>query len=255
MLTVHRVNAFTDNYIWLIEATETREVIIVDPGDASVVLKALDDAQLKPVAIFITHHHHDHTDGVIPLLAKFSIPVYGPSREPIDGVSHWVSNAQTIEIDHFPLFTVLDTPGHTPGHISFYAEQKLFCGDTLFAAGCGRLLGGTAGDLFDSLGKLSTLPASTEIYCAHEYTLSNLKFAHHVDAENSATKKRLESVQQKRNTGQVTVPSLMSEEWETNPFLRCDSAAIKKASEAFAGRPLNSALEVFITLRDWKNQF
>ncbi|SFK66431.1 hydroxyacylglutathione hydrolase [Methylophaga sulfidovorans] len=256
MLTVHRIPAFEDNYIWLIQAQGTNKVIVVDPGDAMPVLNTLRSKDLDLIGIFITHHHADHTAGIVELTKDLTIPVYGPANENINGVTHPLSGRDTVKVDPaFPEFTVLNTPGHTPGHISYLAEGKLFCGDTLFAAGCGRLLGGSAEQLHSSLKLLATLPATTEIYCAHEYTLANLRFAKAVEPENALLKQRFEQTEKARQQQQATVPSLMEDELATNPFLRCELDSIKKATETFSGRPLSNSQAVFTALRAWKDQF
>ncbi len=256
MLTVHRIPAFEDNYIWLIQAQGTNKVIVVDPGDASPVIQTLKAKNLDLIAILITHHHADHTAGITELTKDVSIPVYGPIHETIEGVTHPQSGTKPIAIDQdFPLFTVINTPGHTPGHISYLAEGKLFCGDTLFAAGCGRLLGGSAEQLHTSLKQLSKLPPSTEIYCAHEYTLANLRFAKAVEPENTQLQQRFEQTDKARQQQQATVPSLMQDELATNPFLRCELDTIKKATEKFSGHLLQNSQAVFSALRAWKDQF
>lgn len=256
MLHVHPVPAFQDNYIWLIQAENSRKAIIVDPGDAQPVIEALKQRDLQPVAIIITHHHADHIGGIDALLAQFNLPVYGPASETIPTMTQPLAKCDSLVIDpDFPAFQVLDTPGHTAGHICYLAENKLFCGDTLFAGGCGRLLGGTAADLYDSLQRLSTLPADTEVYCAHEYTEANLRFAKSVDSDNPDLDKRIAITQQKRSRHQATVPSLLADELATNPFLRSDDSKVKRAAEQFAGHPLDNAKAVFTTLRQWKDQF
>lgn len=256
MLHVHPVPAFQDNYIWLIQAENSQKALIVDPGDAIPVIEALKQLNLEPVAILITHHHADHIGGIDALLAQFSLPVYGPAAETIPAITQPLESCDDLLIDpDFPAFQVLDTPGHTAGHICYLAENKLFCGDTLFAGGCGRLLGGTAADLFDSLQLLSMLPADTEIYCAHEYTEANLRFAKTVDRENPALDKRITITQQKRARNEATVPSLLADELATNPFLRSEDSKVKRAAEQFAGHPLDNAKAVFTMLRQWKDQF
>lgn len=256
MLNVHRIPAFDDNYIWLIQAQGTNKVIVVDPGDATPVLNTLKSNHLELIAIFITHHHADHTAGISELTKTASIPVYGPANETIKGVTHPQSGIEPIAADpDFPLFTVLNTPGHTPGHISYLAEGKLFCGDTLFAAGCGRLLGGTAEQLHASLNLLASLPPTTTIYCAHEYTLANLGFARAVEPENELVQQRYEQTEKQRQKQQPTVPSLMRDELATNPFLRCHLDNIKKATEKFSGHLLTDSQAVFSSLRAWKDRF
>lgn len=256
MLKVHAVNAFKDNYIWLVQAEHSQQVLIVDPGDAKPVLKALNELALTPAAILITHHHADHVGGIGDLLAHFSIPVYGPAGEVIPNKTIAVAEGDSFDMAaDFPLVTVMDTPGHTAGHISYLIDNKLFCGDTLFAGGCGRLLGGTAPELFASLERFKQLPPETEIYCAHEYTQANLRFATAVDSSNPDLQQRIEKVARLRAAKIATVPSLMAEELATNPFLRSEQPAIKKAAEHHAGRSLETPQAVFTCLRSWKDNF
>ncbi|WP_438970639.1 hydroxyacylglutathione hydrolase [Methylophaga sp.] len=256
MLRVYPVSAFQDNYIWLIQAENSQKVLIVDPGDAKPVLTALNQYNLKPVAILITHHHADHVGGVNELLEHFQIPVYGPSSERIPAITYPLEARDDLTIDPaFPAFQVLDTPGHTAGHICYLTENKLFCGDTLFAGGCGRLLGGTATELYNSLRLLAMLPADTEIYCAHEYTEANLRFAQAVDIDNPDLLNRIEQTQRIRAANQPTVPSVLADELKTNPFLRSDNPKIKRSTEQFIGRPLKDSETVFTALRQWKDQF
>jgi len=256
MLHVHPVPAFQDNYIWLIQAENSQKALIVDPGDAMPVLKALKQRNLEPVAILITHHHADHIGGIPALLDQFNLPVYGPASEAIPAITHPLKACDDLHIDpDFPPFQVLDTPGHTAGHICYLTENKLFCGDTLFAGGCGRLLGGTATDLFHSLQLLSLLPADTEIYCAHEYTEANLRFAKAVEKNNPELDKRIEQTRQLRTADQATVPSTLANELATNPFLRSQKQNVKRAAEQYASHPLDNTQAVFTALRQWKDQF
>lgn len=256
MLSVHRVNAFTDNYIWLIQSAHNRAVMIVDPGDAAPVMTALETLQLTPAAILVTHHHADHTGGIRTLCDKYTLPVFGPASDHIPEVTHIVEPGEDqLLVDDFPPLTVLDTPGHTPEHISYLLQNRLFCGDTLFAGGCGKLLGGTAEQLYQSLKRLRNLPDETEVYCAHEYTEKNLHFASRVEPANDELVARLQLTRQQRRQGEVTVPSRMAIEKHTNPFLRCDRPAVRQAAEAYAGQPLDSDLAVFRTLRLWKDNF
>lgn len=256
MLQIHAVKAFNDNYIWLIQSAENQDVLIVDPGDAGPVINFIEKNDLHPAAILVTHHHNDHVGGIRRLDDLYDLPVFGPQREHIKTVDTPLY-AQTDQQLHpsFPHFIVIDTPGHTPGHISYLVENNLFCGDTLFAGGCGRLLGGTAEQLFDSLQKIKQLPDDTRIYCAHEYTLANLQFATAVDPKNNALLERLTKTEALREQQIATVPSQLKVEKLTNPFLRCDDAAIKKAAEAYADQPLDSPLTVFKVLRAWKDDF
>lgn len=254
-MSVHAVPAFNDNYIWLIQSAQTRKALIVDPGDAQPVLAALQQLDLTPSAILITHHHHDHTGGIATLRRQFNIPVYGPVAEQISGVTDTLSTGDILRLNDFAEASVLDTGGHTPGHISYLMANQLFCGDTLFAGGCGRLLGGTASQLFASLQQIANLPATTQIYCAHEYTLANLKFALAVEPGNAALQQRFLDSKTMRANNQPTVPSTLALEKATNPFLRCAVADVKQAAEQQAGQSLESPLAVFKVLRQWKDNF
>lgn len=255
-MLVHNVAAFTDNYIWLIQSALNQRVLIVDPGDAQPVFEALTSLNLQPAGILITHHHHDHTGGIEALTAAFDLPVYGPAGEAINGVSHALHDGESITVAaDFPSLKVLDTSGHTPGHISYLMQGSLFCGDTLFAGGCGRLLGGSAEQLYSALTKIADLPEQTLIYCAHEYTEANLQFALAVEPGNVTLQQRSIDTSAMRNQNQPTVPSTLALEKATNPFLRCTHPAVKQAAEKQAGQPLASPLAVFKVLRQWKDNF
>jgi hydroxyacylglutathione hydrolase len=256
MLTVHAVPAFEDNYIWLIQAAHSNKVLVVDPGDAEPVLAYLETQQLNPVAVLITHHHQDHIGGVERLLSHYSMPVYGPSAEQIAVVDKPLTAPVKLEVDAaFPAIDVIDTSGHTQGHISYLIESNLFCGDTLFAGGCGRLLGGSAEQLFASLSQIKQLASDTMIYCAHEYTQANLRFAAAVEPNNQALLARQQAVNTLREQQKPTVPSLLAEELLSNPFLRCEQPNVIAAVAAHCGRELNSPVAVFTELRRWKDQF
>ncbi|MDF2868345.1 MAG: gloB [Gammaproteobacteria bacterium] len=256
ILTIQAIPAFKDNYIWGVINLRHKTALIIDPGDAKPVLDFLNQYNLRLSAVFITHHHGDHCGGLKDLLKHYSIPVYGPKLEPIVGVSHLVAQPQEIVLPQLELsFKVLDTPGHTKGHIVFYSNEMLFCGDTLFAAGCGRLFEGTAIEMFNSLQKLATLPDNTKIYCAHEYTEPNLKFAQTVEPHNLAIKNKLVTTRQLIARDLITLPSTLAEEKLTNPFLRCHTPEVVHAAQVYANRPLTSQQEVFATIREWKNNF
>lgn len=256
MLQIHAVNAFTDNYIWLIQSAQGQNVLIIDPGDADPVIHFVEQQGLRPVAILVTHHHHDHVGGISRLKDLYNLTVFGPQQETINTLDVSLA-AQTAKIIDaaFPAFQIIDTPGHTPGHISYLLENNLFCGDTLFAGGCGRLLGGTAEQLFNSLQTLKQLTDDTNVFCAHEYTLANLQFAIAVEPNNPHLLERIAKVTALRKQKIATVPSKLHEEKRTNPFLRCEISEVKKAAEAYAGQPLNSPLAVFKVLRAWKDSF
>lgn len=254
MLEVRRVYAFDDNYIWLIGCKDNAHVAIVDPGDADPVISRLDQDNLKPVAILLTHHHGDHTGGVAELVERYRIPVYGPAHERIPALTRPVSEGDCVSLNECGLsFNVLDTPGHTRGHVCYVGHNALFCGDTLFTAGCGRLFEGTPDQMYASLEKLRALPDETVVYCAHEYTQANLAFAVVAEPQNTATRERLEDVRRLRAARQDTVPALLGLEKQTNPFLRSHIPELIRAAEAFAGKPLATPAEVFATVRRWKD--
>lgn len=257
MPRVLHVRAFADNYIWLVGAPDTAAVAIVDPGDAQPVMQYLAQQHLQPVAIFCTHHHGDHAGGIPALRAAFDIPVYGPALENVRGVTHPVTeDSPVIEI---PLlrqrYRILDIPGHTRGHIAFHGEGMVFCGDTLFSGGCGRLFEGTAAQLYTSLQKLAALPAETLVYCGHEYTVANLKFAQTVEPENAAIGAYLAEAIQQRNAEQATLPSTIARERLVNPFLRTHVPGVRKQLASELDRKSDNEVEVFARLRRWKDDF
>lgn len=254
MLKVQQLNAFDDNYIWLIGCEGHNSVAIVDPGDEEPVIEALEAQQLTPVAILITHHHGDHTGGVTELVERYQIPVYGPANERIPALTHPLSEGDTVELPDCDLsLAVFDTPGHTRGHICYYGHDALFCGDTLFTAGCGRLFEGTAEQMYRSLEKLRALPDETHVYCAHEYTQANLGFAREAEPENEDIKVRSDEVDGLRANGQATVPALLGLEKATNPFLRSHIPTLIAAAEHFAGKKLTTPAEVLGAVRHWKD--
>ncbi len=252
---IRAIPAFQDNYIWIMSSEKTSAAVVVDPGDADPVIEALARNALHLAAILITHHHHDHTGGLTKLvdLAEKSsgslIPVYGPAGESIPGVTHLVREGDRITLPQIEMdFHVIDVPGHTRGHIAYLGQSTkhpevmpaaLFCGDTLFAAGCGRLFEGTAAQMFASLKKLSALPDTTQIYCAHEYTLSNLRFAASVFPHHAEIQSRFAQVQDQRSNGQITLPSYLALERRTNPFLLCQTAeefqSMRQRKDEFRG--------------------
>lgn len=257
-LKVTAIPAFEDNYLWLIHApTDATQVLVVDPGDAQAVSAALATQRLTLRGILATHHHHDHIGGVEALLARHAVPLYGPARESIPGSSlHRLNEGQRVEFAELGLsFEVLDVPGHTAGHIAYVGHGALFCGDTLFSAGCGRLFEGSPAQMTTSLQKLLRLPMHTAVYCAHEYTLSNLRFAQAVEPANMEVAQHLHRCQALRAQGQATVPSDIGRELSINPFLRLGVETVKQAASRHAGRRLDSETETFAVLREWKNNF
>lgn len=263
-LDVLAVPAFDDNYLWVIH--DGRHAAVVDPGDAVPVLAALQAEGLTLAAILLTHHHADHVGGVVELARQAVsdefpvIPVYGPAREQsrIKGMSIPLHGDDRIRIPALSLeLQVIDIPGHTLGHIAYYAADHglLFCGDTLFAGGCGRVFEGTPQQMVSSLGKLACLPAETQVYCAHEYTLSNLKFAAEVEPGNAQLQERILNERARRERGEPTVPTTIALERQTNPFLRATEKEILGSLQK-AGR-LTALDEVssFAALREWKNTY
>ncbi|MDX2507865.1 MAG: hydroxyacylglutathione hydrolase [Gammaproteobacteria bacterium] len=252
------VPAFNDNYIWFIhglpEKHAQKQIIIVDPGDEEPVIQSIEHNHYEPQAIFITHHHWDHTGGVSALVKKYQLPVYGPANEKIPHITHALSENQTISLKPMGLsFTILDVPGHTKGHIAYLGQQLLFIGDTLFAGGCGRLFEGTAEQMHHSLCKLLELDNNTIVYCAHEYTEDNLRFAQRVEPDNERLKNRINETRRLRQNLQATVPSSLELEKQTNPFLRFNIDSVKSAAENFIKKPLDTPAEVFKTVRYWKD--
>lgn len=256
MLLVKPVPAFTDNYIWLIINTDNRHAAIVDPGDAQPVLATMDREHLIPTAILATHHHGDHVGGVPGILGIHPVPVFGPAAENIPGRTHPLREGDVVELDELGArFRVLEVPGHTAGHIAYYGHGMAFVGDTLFMSGCGRLFEGTPAQMHASLCKLAALPDSTRIYCAHEYTLANLRFAATVEPDNQDIAERIAVSKALRDDNQPTVPATLELEKRTNPFLRVHVAAVRSAACNHAGRPLEPGAEVFGAVRRWKDTF
>lgn len=258
-LTVVAVPAFRDNYLWLIH--DGINAAVVDPGDANPVLAALAANKLTLTAILLTHHHADHIGGVQRLLDHADVPVFGPRNDGIGAVTHPLAEGDRVEVPGLALaLRVLEVPGHTLGHIAYVREAPgehwAFCGDTLFAGGCGRVFEGTPAQMAESLGKLAALPDDTKVYCAHEYTLSNLQFARAVDPANGELAKRMEAEAAKRARNEPTVPSTIGLEKATNPFLRYRQPEIV-ASLVTEGRLEAGAspVEAFAALRAWKNNF
>jgi hydroxyacylglutathione hydrolase len=255
-LSVLPVPAFNDNYLWLIH--NGKHAAVVDPGDAQPILDALHERQLSLSAILLTHHHGDHVGGVGQLLEQFDVPVFGPRNDRIGSVTVPLSEGDSVALPELGVgFSVLDVPGHTLGHIAYFSsEQKwLFCGDTLFAGGCGRLFEGTPAQMLDSLNKLAALPDDTNVFCAHEYTLSNLKFAKEIEPDNEELLTRIDDEQAKRDRGLPTVPSTIGLEKSTNPFLRCTYPAVFEKLFHEQKVSLREPTAIFAALREWKNSY
>ncbi|RXZ33271.1 hydroxyacylglutathione hydrolase [Oxalobacteraceae bacterium CAVE-383] len=255
-LRVLAVPAFKDNYLWLIHNGVTAAA--VDPGDAAPILDALAQHKLTLAAILLTHHHADHVGGVPRLLQHTKVPVYGPRNDAIGAVTVPLAEGDLVDLPALPLqLSVLDVPGHTRGHIAYVAQEAgwLFCGDTLFAGGCGRLFEGTPAQMMRSLQKLGALPPSMQVYCAHEYTMANLRFAIAAEPDNAALRQRIADDQAKRDRGQPTVPSTIGLERETNPFLRHQTGGVVKTLRERGLAANATPVEAFAALREWKNNF
>lgn len=250
-MDVIAIPAFTDNYIWLLR--HGRHAAVVDPGDEGQVNRYLALYGLELSAILITHHHIDHIGGITKLTRQWAVPVFGPRGETIAGVTRPVGEPDVITLPRLDLeFKVLDVPGHTLGHVAYYGANLLFCGDTLFGGGCGRVFEGTPAQMLASLDKLAALPPQTRIHCAHEYTEANLRFALRVDPENHALAARTARVMDMRAKFEPSLPSRLDEELATNPFLRVREPAVIEAARARGAT--DDPVSVFAAIRDWKNR-
>jgi hydroxyacylglutathione hydrolase len=251
------VRAFNDNYIWTIR--DAHKAIVVDPGDAKPVIDYLAAEKLELLAVVITHHHADHIGGVKTLVSGRTLPVYGPHDPRVPEATQRLREGESITLPHFGIkLSVLEVPGHTSSHIAFYGNDGdglLFCGDTLFAAGCGRLFEGTPAQMHDSLAKFMRLPDTTRVYCAHEYTLANLRFAKAAEPANRALVEWEARAKAQREVDLPTVPSTIALERAANPFVRCAEAGIIASASQRAGKPLTDPVSVLAAIREWKNNF
>lgn len=248
------IPAFEDNYIWAVH--DGRSALFVDPGEAAPILSWLEHRRLKPVAILVTHHHRDHCGGLKQILARHAVPVYGPARENIAGIDHPVGEGMHCRIPELGLdLEVLDIPGHTAGHVAYYGHGLLFCGDTIFSCGCGRVFGGTLSDLHASLRRLATLPPDTQICCAHEYTLDNIRFAIQVEPDNPDLLGWRAEASKLRAAGNPTLPVRLGDELKRNPFLRTGIDSVRHRIEALSGHALPSdSGAVFAAMRTAKDR-
>jgi hydroxyacylglutathione hydrolase len=248
------LRAFSDNYIWTLR--DGARAAVVDPGDAHPVLDYLDRERIELVAILNTHHHADHVGGNAGLLARWKVPVFGPRDERIAEVTHRMKDGERFTLPHFGIeFEVAEIPGHTRSHVSFFGGDMLFCGDTLFAAGCGRLFEGTPQQMHDSLSRLMQLPDGTRVYCGHEYTVSNVRFALAAEPGNAALAELDARAKQLRDRDLPTLPSTIAQEKATNPFVRVREPAVVASASRHAGKAVSDPVSVLAALREWKNSF
>ena len=253
MFDVIRISAFKDNYIWLLR--KGASAAVVDPGDARPVLDVLEQEGLSLSSILITHHHNDHQGGIADLLAHCPAEVFGPATESITGLTRPLRGGERIRLGAIDAeFRVIAVPGHTRGHLGYYGSGCLFCGDTLFTWGCGRLFEGTPAQMHDSLMRLTSLPEQTRVYCAHEYTEVNLRFALAVEPGNRQLRQRVNEVAVARAKGWATVPSSIALEKATNPFLRCGEPEVVASAQSRVAGAIEP-VEVFAVLREWRNTF
>lgn len=253
MLRVSPVPAFADNYIWVLH--DSTHALVVDPGDAAPVQAFLAEHQLTLAGVLITHGHIDHIGGVSALRADWpEAPVYGPAD--VACVTQPVGEGESASLPgHGEALTVWATPGHTANHLSYLLPGAVFCGDTLFACGCGRVFDGTPTQLHASLQRLAALPDDTQVYCTHEYTLANQRFARHLEPDNAVLLARCAADEALRAQGLPTVPTTIGLERQSNPFLRVNQSAVRAALAAELGEAPADALAAFTALREWKNRF
>ncbi|MBW8191718.1 hydroxyacylglutathione hydrolase [Neiella marina] len=254
-MTIYPIKAFQDNYIWAIH--DGHHLLVIDPGDAQPVLDFCQRYQLVLSTILITHHHHDHTGGIEALKRQFpNALVIGPNNPTISAIDQVVGEGDTITVNHPSVsFNVWAIPGHTLDHLAYIGELGLFCGDTLFHAGCGRLFEGSPQQMLHSLSRLAQLPSQTKVYCTHEYTQANLAFAQAVEPNNGEVSLTVAEVQALRVDDRPTLPSTIAEQLRINPFLRCQQSSVQQAVAVWSKQAYRDELATFTSLRQWKDQF
>lgn len=260
-MKVSMIKAFSDNYIWAISSNSGEKMALVDPGDAKVCIDFIEQHQMQLSSILITHHHADHVGGISKLVdycksKQWPLTIYGPESENIPHCDVALNESRTVKLADLGFeFVIIDLPGHTSGHIAYLSQDNLFCGDTLFSGGCGRLFEGTPEQMLLSLEKLSALPERTHVYCAHEYTQANLNFALTVEPSNSELVLYYNQVLQQREKGIATIPTSIMLEKKINPFLRCDQPSLMTSAAEFSGNKVNDKLKAFTVIRAWKDNF
>ena len=256
-MKINHLNAFSDNYIWIMEAED--EIAVVDPGDASPIHEYIKNTGHNLKEILITHHHWDHTGGLEELISEYKCLAYGPSGGHIKGITNSLEDNETFHILGDYKFTAFSAPGHTNDQLSYFCNTTgqpiLFSGDTLFYGGCGRLFEGTPKDMLFSMDRYKKLPLNTLIYCGHEYTESNLRFANVVEPNNQEILKAIEEVKETRSQNKPSLPSLIDNELKINPFMRCRELTVIQAAEKYSNRKLNQTEEVLGAIRNWKDNF
>lgn len=257
MFKVVPIPAFDDNYIWAIHSPDGKQIAVVDPGSADAVSDYLKRSATRLAAILITHHHQDHTGGVAQLVSEFEVPVYGPADSPFRGITKPLRDADSLRL-FGSQFTVKAVPAHTLDHIAYLVSDstpQLFCGDTLFLAGCGRLFEGSAAQMLAAMNYFKSLPDETEVYCTHEYSLANLRFAQAVEPNNPQIQATMERCGKLREQNQPTLPSQIAVERAINPYMRVNQPEVRKQAEQFSGQTLESDVSVLAAVREWKNSF
>ncbi|TDR18521.1 hydroxyacylglutathione hydrolase [Marinicella litoralis] len=253
-IQIHPIKAFEDNYIWVLH--NNSEAIVVDPGESAQVTRYLSDNQLTLSTVLITHHHYDHINGVEKLIADWGCEVYGPLDDRITFKHHVLEQGDNLAVKSMQIdFEVLATPGHTKSHICFYNNQWLFCGDTLFSIGCGRMFEGTAAEYVESLNKIKSLIPSTEVYCTHEYTLSNLKFALFIEPNNQGLLDYQQKINSMRKQNKASLPTRLETQLQLNPFLRTNDKNIQKIVSRRLNTTINNELTCFAELRKLKDSY